>query len=239
VPDGATPVTGDLNDPASIREALEGATGAFFLPGYSDMPGLYSVAKEGGVQRVVQLSGTSAASGDMSNAVTAYMVQTEASAQASGVPVTIVRPSAFHTNTFQWLPQLKAGDVITAPFADVRVANIDPADVGRVVAVALLNRGHTGQVYELSGPEALLPKDRVEILGKALGRDLQFVAQSNDAARVEMEAAMPKKYVDAFFDFYVDGSLDESTVLPTVRELTGAAPRTFQQWATEHAKAFA
>lgn len=239
LPAGAKPVTGDLNDPESMRGALEGANGAFFLPGYADMPGLYAMAKEVGVRRVVQLSGRSAGTRDMSNAVTAYMVRTEDAAQASGVPWTIVRPSAFHTNTFQWLPQLTAGDVVTAPFADVPVANIDPDDIGRVVTVSLLNEGHGGKIYELSGPEPLLPADRVRILGEVLGRDLGFVAQPNDDARAEMEAAMPKEYVDAFFDFYVDGSLDESPVLPAVRELTGREPRAFREWAVEHADAFA
>ena len=39
-------------------------------------------------------------------------------------------------------------------------------------------------------------------------------------------------------DVYVAGSLDESEVRPTVQELTGRAPRTFEQWATAHADAF-
>jgi hypothetical protein len=42
---------------------------------------------------------------------------------------------------------------------------------------------------------------------------------------------MPAQYVDAFFKFYVDGDLDESPVLPTVREVLGREPRTFRQWA--------
>jgi hypothetical protein len=44
--------------------------------------------------------------------------------------------------------------------------------------------------------------------------------------------------VDAFFSFYADGTLDESVVLPTVQDVTGAPPRTFEQWATAHALAF-
>ena len=53
-----------------------------------------------------------------------------------------------------------------------------------------------------------------------------------------MRAAMPPEYVDAFFSFFADGTLDESRVLPTVREVTGRQPRSFQQWATAHAEAF-
>jgi hypothetical protein len=53
-----------------------------------------------------------------------------------------------------------------------------------------------------------------------------------------MSATTPAKYVDAFFDFYVDGALDESKVLPTVREVAGRPPRTFTQWVAAHADAF-
>jgi hypothetical protein len=53
-----------------------------------------------------------------------------------------------------------------------------------------------------------------------------------------MNAAMPAEYVDAFFRFFVDGDLDESEVLPTVQEVTGRAPRTFEAWARAHADAF-
>ena len=38
-----------------------------------------------------------------------------------------------------------------------------------------------------------------------------------------MSAAMPPEYVDAFFSFFVDGTLDESEVLPTVRVRVGPA----------------
>jgi uncharacterized protein YbjT (DUF2867 family) len=51
-------------------------------------------------------------------------------------------------------------------------------------------------------------------------------------------AAMPADYVDAFFDFYVTGTLDESQPQPDVRDVTGREPRPFGQWAQAHAGAF-
>jgi uncharacterized protein YbjT (DUF2867 family) len=89
-----------------------------------------------------------------------------------------------------------------------------------------------------TGPEPLRPADRVRILGEVLGRDLRFEGQPDDEARAEMSAAMPAEYVDAFFDFYVTGTLDESQPQPDVRDVTGRAPRTFGQWAQAHASAF-
>jgi uncharacterized protein YbjT (DUF2867 family) len=237
-PPGAEAVAGDLNDPVSLRPALDGTHGMFLLPGYTDMPGMLAEARRAGVRRVVQLSGMSAGRGDMSNAVTAYMAMSEQAARESGLAWTIVRPAMFMSNTFQWLPQLRAGDVVRAPFGHVRAAATDPADIAAVVALALTRPGHEGRVYEVSGPEPLTAGDRVAILGQALGRNLRFEAQTDEEARTEMSATMPAKYVDAFFDFYVRGSLDESGVLPTVRDLTGRPPHTFAQWTAAHADAF-
>jgi uncharacterized protein YbjT (DUF2867 family) len=107
-----------------------------------------------------------------------------------------------------------------------------------VAATALTTSNHEGRTYRLSGPEALRPAEQVAILAETTGRDLRFEAQSDEEARAEMEAAMPKKYVDAFFSFFVDGTVDETTVLPTVKEILGREPGTFEQWASAHAKEF-
>jgi len=238
-PPGVEAVPGDLNDPASLRPALRGVTGAFLLPGYADMPGVLAEARRAGVARVVQLSGSSVSTGDLDNAITRYMTETEQAVRASGLAWTILRPAMFMSNTLQWLPQLRDGDVVRAPFAYVRAVVADPADIAAVAALALTADGHEGRVYPVSGPEPLAPADRVAILGQVLGRPLRFEAQPDDEARAEMSAAMPPKYVDAFFRFYADGTLDESVVWPTVRDLTGRPPRTFAQWAAAHAEAFA
>src|SRR5580693_2284767 len=226
---------GDLNDPASLSPALDGAHGVFLLPGYADMPGVLAAARRAGVRRVVQLSGMSAGSGDMTNAITAYMVMSEQAARESGLAWTVVRPAMFMSNALQWLPQLRAGDVVRAPFGHARAAVIDPADIAAVAARALTTPGHEGRVYEVSGPESLTAGERVAILGAALGRALRFEAQPDEEARAEMSATTPEKYVNAFFDFYAGGSLDESKVLPTVQDVTGRPARTFTQWATAHA----
>ena len=44
--------------------------------------------------------------------------------------------------------------------------------------------------------------------------------------------------MDAFFDFYVTGTLNESQPQPDVRDVTGREPRTFAQWVQAHADAF-
>jgi uncharacterized protein YbjT (DUF2867 family) len=238
-PPGVEVVVGDLNNPSTLDGPLDGVTGVFLMPGYADMPGVLAACVRRGVERVVLLSSGAAASRDMTNAITAYMVASEDAVTASGLPWTILRPTAFMSNALRWKPQLDRGDVVKLPFADVRTACVDPRDIAAVAAVALTADGHAGQVHVPTGPQSLLPAEQVAVLADALGRPLTAVPQPDDEARAEMLATTPPEYVDAFFDFSVNGALDESHVLPTVRDVTGREPGTFAAWAKRHAPDFA
>jgi uncharacterized protein YbjT (DUF2867 family) len=142
------------------------------------------------------------------------------------------------SNALRWRPQLAAGDVVRLPFASVRAAVLDPADLAAVAAHCLTSDGHVGRIYSPTGPEALTPADQVAILGRVLGRALRFEAQPDDEAREQMLETTSPEYVDAFFDFYVAGSLDESVVRTAVHDVTGRHPRSFEHWATAHKDAF-
>jgi uncharacterized protein YbjT (DUF2867 family) len=238
LPDGVTAAVADLNDPDSLTPWLGGVEAAFMLPGYPDMPALYARLRDAGVKRTVQLSGSSAGTGDTTNAVTAMMEGSEAAARESGLAWTILRPSAFMSNTLRWLPELKAGDLVRAPWGDLPLACIDAADIAAVAVTAMTDDAHAGAVHRLTGPRAILPAEQLEILGRVLGRPLRFEGLTLEETRAQLEATMPEKYVHAFWNFYVDGALDESLVLPTVEDILGRPARTFEQWAEVHADDF-
>ncbi|MFG2053388.1 SDR family oxidoreductase [Micromonospora sp. NPDC048930] len=229
---------GDLNDPAGLTTALNGVRGVFLLSGYADMPGLLTKIRDAGARHIVLLSSGAVDGGDPANVVVRYHAVAEAAVKDAGLPWTILRPSGFHSNALRWLPQLRAGNVVREPFANVPVAGIDPFDIAAVAAVALTTPGHDHAVYRLTGPEAILPADRLRVLAHLLGRDLHLHPLTDDEARVELGATMPSEYVDAFFNFFVDGSYDDAVVLPTISELLGRPARTFRQWAEAHADAF-
>ena len=236
VPRGAEPVVGDLNRPDTFSDALAGVRGAFLLSGYERMEELLATMRTAGVERVVLLSSSAAPSGDTSNAVARYHIESERLVQASGIAWSFLQPNSFMSNTFRWLPQLRAGDVVRLPFADVAIATIDPDDLGAVAAAALTGDGHEGRSYRLSGPESLRPPEQVAIVTQVLGREVRFEAQSNEEAREEMGGTMPPEYVDAFMSFFADGTVDESRVLPTVEQIIGRPPRALAQWAAGHAE---
>jgi len=237
LPTGAEAVVGDLDRPQSMRGPLAGARGLFLLPGYRDMRGVLSEARSAGVERVVLLSGGAAVAADVRNPISQYMIRSEEAVREAGLAWTILRPYEFMSNALRWAQQVRAG-VVRAPFADGGVAAIDPRDIAAVAVAALLDAGHDGDSYRLSGPRSLLPQERVQMLADALGRDVRFEAQPDDEARAEMSRSMSTEYVDAFMHFYRDGWVDESLVLATVEEITGRKPGTFERWALDHVEAF-
>jgi uncharacterized protein YbjT (DUF2867 family) len=109
----------------------------FLLSGYADMPGLLSTIADAGAERVVLLSSGAVAGGDAANAVVRYNMGSEEAVRDCGLPWTILRPSGFHANALQWVPQLRAGDIVREAFADVPIAAIDPLDIAAVAALAL------------------------------------------------------------------------------------------------------
>jgi uncharacterized protein YbjT (DUF2867 family) len=238
LPTGVDAFVGDLNRPESLAGAVDGVSAIHLLSGYEGMDRLLADASRARVARVVLQSSSAVPSGDMSNAVARYHILSERAVRDSGLAWTFLQPNSFMSNTLQWIPQLRAGDVVRAPFADVPVATIDPHDVAAVSARALTSSDHEGRSYRLSGPDSLLPADRVRKLGEVLGRELRFEGQPDVEARDEMLASMPVEYVDAFFSFFADGKLDESEVRDTVERVTGRRPRSFEQWASAHADAF-
>jgi uncharacterized protein YbjT (DUF2867 family) len=238
LPNGVEAVPGDLDRPDTLAPHVGGVTAAFLLSGYGGLADTLARLRGAGVERVVLLSSSAAPEGDLTNAVARYHILSERAVRESGLPWTFLRPNSFMSNAFRWRPQVRAGDLVRLPFADVPIAMIHPDDLGRVAAAALTTSEHEGRAYRLSGPQALRPAEQVAILGRAVGRRLRFEAQSDDEARAEMERAMPPAYVDAFFRFFAEGAVDETTVHPTVREVTGREPLTFEQWAQHHADAF-
>ena len=238
LPAGAEGFIGDLNDPRSLAPGLAGVRAAHLLAGYDGLGELLAAMRDAGVQRVTLQSSSAVPAGDIDNAVARYHILSERAFRESGLAWTFLQPNSFMTNTLRWLPQLHAGDTVRLPFAGVPIATVDPADIAEVAASALTTGHHEGRSYRLSGPESLLPAEQVAIVGAAIGRDLRFEAQSDEEARAEMTEAMPPEYVDAFFSFFADGTVDESTVLPTVQEVLGRPPRRLEDWARANAGAF-
>jgi uncharacterized protein YbjT (DUF2867 family) len=238
VPTGVEVVRGDLELPESLTPSLAGADGVFLLGGWGDMTGLMRRIVDAGVRHVVLLSSRCVIGGQADNPITHMWLDSEAAVRDSGIDWTILRPSSFHANALRWLPQLREGDLVQAPWPQVAIASIDPADIAAVAARALTEPGYERTELALSGPEALTPGQQVAILADVLGRRLHYEPLSDEEARRRMATDTPAPFIEAFFRFYSDGEFDDSRVLDTVERITGRAPRAFTDWARVHAQAF-
>jgi uncharacterized protein YbjT (DUF2867 family) len=237
-PESIEVIAGDLGRPDTVEPALDGVDGVFLLGGFDTLPGLLERMRTAGVGHVALLTSRCVVGGKPDNAITRMWLDSEAAVQGSGLAWTIVRPSGFHSNALRWLPQLREGDVVRAPWPDVAIASIDPADIAAVATTALVDRGHDGQALAISGPQPLTPGDQVATLARTLGRPLRYEPLSDGEARAGMAENTPPPMVDALFRFFSEGEYDDSVVLDTVESVTGRPPRPFVDWAEAHVDDF-
>jgi uncharacterized protein YbjT (DUF2867 family) len=238
LPPGVAAVRGDLTAPDTLDGAFDDVSAVFLLAGYPDVPGLLARMADAEVRRVVLLSTGAVENGNLDNYVVRFNVVSEAAVRDSALTWTVLRPSGFMSNALRWLPQLRDGDTVREPFADLPVAVIDPFDIGAAAALALTEEEHAGRSYRLTGPQSLRPGERLDILGQVLGRDLRLEPQPDDEARQAMSAAMPAAMVDAFFEFSRGRTYLDDQVTGTTEALLGRPPRTFRDWAHAHAGEF-
>jgi uncharacterized protein YbjT (DUF2867 family) len=236
-PAGVDVVAADLTAPRSVAGALAGSRKLFLLGGFATTE-LLETVRDAGVEHVVLLTSRCVLGGNPDNAITRMWLDGESAVRESGVPWTILHPSGFHSNALRWVPQLERGNVVRAPWPDVAIASIDPADIAAVAATVLAEPGHEYTVPALSGPEPLTPAQQVATLARVLDRPLRYQPLSDEQARAEMAADTPTPIVDGLFRFFTDGEFDDSVVQDSVLGITGRPPRRFEDWARDHASAF-
>jgi uncharacterized protein YbjT (DUF2867 family) len=234
LPDRVEVVAGDLSRPETLDDALAGVEALFLLGGFDTMADVLERASRAQVRRVVLLTSRCVIGGRPDNAVTGMWMESEAVFDRSGLPGTVLRPSGFQSNVLRWSDQLRAGDVVRAPWADVPIAAIDPADIAAVAAAALRSDDYEGQALTLSGPEALSARQQLAVVADVLDRPLRFEPQPETDARKEMAGAMPEPFVDAQFRFFSGGEYDDSAVVDTVERVTGHPAGTLHAWAEAH-----
>jgi uncharacterized protein YbjT (DUF2867 family) len=240
------PAHADLPGAELVTEPdLTGVTALFLHPravgaGAED---LLARAREQGVRRVVVLSAAnvddpldeqpSRFNGDRN-------AETEAAAIGSGLEWVSLRAGYFAANTATaWGPQLRAGDVVHAPFPHVAEAPVDERDLAAVAAHALTGDDLTGRTLVLTGPESLTHTDLVTTLGHALGRDLRFSPVPADtAARAMAEHGHRPEFVAALMARYARQDGQAAPVSGDVEEVLGRPARSFARWAADHAALF-
>ena len=237
LPDGVEVVGGDLTEPSTLAGVFDGAERMFLFPVPATVESVAELARASGVRRVVLLS--SGAAADQGDNPIAVMHRTvERALENSGLDWTFVRPGGFATNTLSWAPSVRAEGVVRAPYPDASVNPIHEADIAAVATTALLEDGHVGARYPLTGPASTTQAEQVRAIGAAIGRDVRFEEQSPEQARRAMVGYLPAPIADILLSYWASAVGSPAPVLPTVEQVTGRPARSYAEWAVDHAEDF-
>jgi uncharacterized protein YbjT (DUF2867 family) len=238
-------VHGDLLEPETIP--FDGVDRMYLFPVDETRHEVVARARDAGVRRIVDLSAASVTIGLHVNRV-------EQAVEESGLEWTHVRPAGFMANLLPlWAPQIRAERVVRYPFPDEASVPIHEADIAAVAVAVLLEDGHAGKEYTLTGPELITAREQVAAIGAALGEEVRFEEVTRDQAR-ELWVAQghPAEFVDFMLGFVnYDGSEsagtegfsddDYSALMkpwPGVQDATGRPARTYAEWARDHVEDF-
>ncbi|MEU4233445.1 NAD(P)H-binding protein [Nonomuraea sp. NPDC026600] len=234
LPEGVEVVAGDLAEPNSLMAAFEGVEAVHLInfagDDYAPLKTgeqLVALAGTSGVRKITVLGGR--ADGPLEQALA-----------TSELEWTLLAPVEFMSNTLQWWAQtIKAEGVIREPFGGRLSAVVHERDIAAVAATVLTSDGHAGKTYTLTGPQAITTTEKVRILSEAVGQEIRFVELSEDEARAKWRGdGMGPETIEFLIGALGDTPEAGYTVVPTVEQVTGRAPRSFAQWAAEHATAF-
>ena len=238
-PVGVEVVGGDLTDPASLAGAFDGITHMFFFTPANGGVAAVQAAAAGGVHRVVVLSSAATQKADPRiNPIAARHDAVEKAVQAAGLSWTFLRPDSFAANVLAWAPSIRSEGVVRAAYGRSLRNPIHEQDVAAVATVALLQSGHEGKAYMLTGPVALTQIDQVEAIGVAIGRAVRFEEWSRQQAFDDMTRRMPAEVAERLLDYAAKSVGHAPAVTSVVEDITGRPARAFSEWAQDHAADF-
>jgi uncharacterized protein YbjT (DUF2867 family) len=230
LPRGVEVASGDLTDPQVLSGHLDGVDAVFLVWPFFTHEGAAEVVETLARQarRIVYLSAEAAGKRPES-----FWALVEREIERSATEWTFLRPTGFAANTLMWADQIRESGVVRWPYGQAARSLIHERDIAAVAVRALIEDGHAGATYVLSGPETLTQVEQVRAIGDALGRAVRWEELSRDQAEDEI-AGIPETALDTWASFVEVPEI----VTSTVEEVTGVPGRPFAEWARDHADDF-
>lgn len=200
---GAELIQGDLNDPASVKRAVEGAYGVFSVQNFMETgfdgeirqgKALANAAKAAGVQHFVYSSVVSA---DRHTGLPHFESkwQIEQHIAESGLSHTILRPAFFMQNWFSYTREPILNGTLPLPLnPQTPLQQVSVQDIGAFAVLAFQNPPTwQGRTVELAGEELTMLRV-AELLTRAVGRPVRYVQVPWDQFRQNAGEEMTKMY---------------------------------------------
>lgn len=230
----------------SVRGALRGASAVFLNSRAlaADLEQVITDARDAGsVTRLVALSAGNA-DDDVVRQPSRFRgdrnKEVEQLAVDSGLAWVSLRPAVFaSTSGDMWSAQLRAGDVVSGPFADASFAPIVDADISAVAVQALLGGHLDGRRIPLTGPQAFTVAEQVAVLGEVLGRRLRYQQVDPELIRSRLvDSGVTPEFADAYIALQAAASTQPAAVTRDVEAIVGRPATPYARWVETHRNVF-
>lgn len=240
---GVEPVLFDYTDPSTFEPALQTCNRVFLLEPQPSLPAPLHTFMAPFIEaasrsrcKIVLMSSASVEfdSNDPLRPVEDAVI-------GSGRPFVILRPNWFMDNFHTlWRDPIAQASIIPLPAGDSRTSFVDSRDVGAAASAALRGDHLNGNTFTLTGPQALTYAEAAATLSTITGRRIEYVPLEDDAfTQSLLKAGLPledARYITGLFGPTREGAA--AGISPDVEKLTGQPPRTFTQYAQDHASAW-
>ncbi len=227
----STEIPFDWNDHSTWSAALQGIDRAYVtyspdiaIPGAVEtVEALVQLAIDKGVKRIVLLTGRGEEEAQ----------RAEKLIQRPELEWTVVRASWFMQNFSEGaFTGMVMEGAVTLPARDIAEPFIDVDDIAEVATVSLVEEGHAGRIYEVTGPRAITFTQAVAELSEELAREVHYERIPTEAFVSGLEAAGLPDGVAWLLDYLFTTVLDGRNVEVHhgVEEALGRPPRDFRDY---------
>ncbi len=237
-------IEGDFANAGLIERALEGISRAYLASPASPDQVKYQInfvdaAKVMGIKHLVKLSAIGTAP-DSPVGLLRWHAEIEDYIRKSGINYTFLHPHYFMENLLVNTESVIKEGAIYSPLGETRLSMISVQDIAAAAAAILIDGGHMGKTYTLTGPEAMNFSEIAESLGDIVGKHVKYVQVPYETAKAGMiKAGMPAWFADDIVMLMQSWGNGKGSIVSTyVEKLTGKKPIAVHEFLLRHRNRF-
>ena len=205
---GASVRFGDFNEPGSLDSAYRGGTRMLLISingGGGSRPELHKAAIDAAVRAgVKQIAYTSYVNADRyeDSTIAGDHRRTELILQDGGTAWTMLRNQIYANGLVDQAVQIVRDGRYVTHTPDARVAYVTREDCAAAAAAVLASPGHENKAYNITGPDAIGPRELVALASEISGKPVELVALSEAEYRARLvSTGVPEAAIDGTISF--------------------------------------